>query len=93
MAARQSIVLLKNHNKDTNLKSQVNSIFVTGPSAANTDILLGNYHGLNGSMVTLIEGIVSRAPEGMMIKYQARLSMDCSPMRKQIIGQLPGSRE
>jgi beta-glucosidase len=44
---------------------------VIGPSAAATDVLLGSYYGLSDSLVTLVEGIVGRVPEGVKVEYRA----------------------
>ena len=69
-AALKSIVLLKNKNNVLPVKDSVQSICVVGPNAASADILLGNYYGISDTLTTLIEGIVSRAPEGIKIEYR-----------------------
>jgi beta-glucosidase len=69
-AALESAVLLKNRNHILPIASQVKSIFVTGPAAASLDVLLGNYYGINNKMVTFIEGIVDRLPEGIRLEYR-----------------------
>jgi beta-glucosidase len=78
-AAAKSIVLLKNKNDVLPIREQVQKILVVGPTAANIDVLLGNYHGLNDSMTTLIEGIVARVPEGVGLQY----SYGC-PLNQQV---------
>ncbi len=70
-AALQSAVLLKNKNQVLPIGPQVKSIFVTGPAAASLDVLLGNYYGINNQMVTLLEGIVGRLPDGIQLEYRA----------------------
>src|SRR5450759_2288395 len=73
-AALKSIVLLK--NKDGVLPigaragSPVRHILLVGPNAASLDVLFGNYHGLSERLVTLLEGIAERAPEGVKIEYR-----------------------
>lgn len=67
-AAAQGIVLLKN-NGVLPLAPTVRQLLVTGPGAASIDPLLGNYSGLNGSMVTLLEGLTARVAEGVQIAY------------------------
>jgi len=73
-AALKSIVLLK--NKDGILPigaragSPVRNILLVGPNAASLDVLFGNYHGLSERLVTLLEGIAERAPEGVKIEYR-----------------------
>jgi beta-glucosidase len=68
-AAAESVVLLKNKNNILPIKSSARKIFVTGPTATSLEALLGNYCGLNDRMITLLEGITGRVPEGMGIGY------------------------
>lgn len=68
-AALESIVLLKNKNNILPIQSSVRKIFVTGPNATSTEVLLGNYYGFNERMITLLEGITGRIPEGMGMEY------------------------
>ena len=69
-AAVKSIVLLKNKDNILPIKADVRRITVVGPNATNLDVLHGNYCGLNDSMSTLLEGIVSRVPEGINVEYR-----------------------
>jgi beta-glucosidase len=69
-AAQQSMVLLK--NKDGLLplqKEKYKTILVTGSNAANTDVLLANYHGLSSNMVTFAEGITQVAGPATGVQY------------------------
>ena len=68
-AAAESVVLLKNKNNILPIKPSARKIFVTGPTATSMEALLGNYCGLNDRMITLLEGITGRVPEGMGIGY------------------------
>src|SRR4026208_1800583 len=68
-AATKSIVLLKNKNNILPIKPSARKIFVTGPTATSMEALLGNCCGLNDRMITLLEGITGRVPEGMGIGY------------------------
>jgi beta-glucosidase len=68
-AATKSIVLLKNKNNILPIKPTARKIFVTGPTATSMEALLGNYCGLNDRMVTLLEGLTARVPEGMGLGY------------------------
>jgi len=69
-AALESIVLLKNKGDLLPLNHRIRNIRVLGPSAAEVGVLLGNYSGLNGSLTTLLEGIVDRLPEGTGFEYR-----------------------
>lgn len=68
-AAAESIVLLKNKNGVLPLKKSVKSLAVVGPSAASVEALLGNYYGVSGSMVTVLEGVVAGAPPACSVEY------------------------
>jgi beta-glucosidase len=70
-AAVKSVVLLKNKGNILPLSEAIRSIYVVGPNAANGDVLLGNYNGMNDSLSTLLEGITSRTPEGVKLGYRA----------------------
>ena len=55
--ARQSLVLLKNDDHILPLSKDLCSIAVIGPSADETEVLLGNYSGTPSSPVSILEGI------------------------------------
>lgn len=69
IAATESVVLLKNKNNILPIKPSTKKIFVTGPTAASMEVLLGNYYGFNEKMTTLLEGLTGRIPEGMGMEY------------------------
>lgn len=69
-AAVKSVVLLKNRNNILPLSPDVRTMRVLGPTAADVSVLLGSYHGLNGTLTTLLEGIVARMPEGVGLEYR-----------------------
>ncbi|HRE08333.1 MAG TPA: glycoside hydrolase family 3 N-terminal domain-containing protein, partial [Opitutaceae bacterium] len=77
-AAVESMVLVKN-NGVLPLRADHESILVTGPTAANTTALLGNYYGFSPRMVTLAEGILGRAPESCRVVYRMGCPLS-SPM-------------
>src|SRR5688572_1419089 len=67
--ATESVVLLKNKNNILPIKPSTKKLFVTGPTATSVEVLLGNYYGFNDQMITLLEGITGRIPEGMGMEY------------------------
>lgn len=69
--AVESVVLLKNKDNLLPIKPSTRKIFVTGPTATSMEVLLGNYYGFNNQMITLLEGITGRIPEGMGLEYHA----------------------
>ncbi len=68
-AALESMVLLKNDNAILPLRN-LRSLYVIGPTAANAEVLMGNYYGLSESLTTLVEGIVAATPEGVRLEYR-----------------------
>ena len=69
-AAVESIVLLKNKNNLLPIAPSVRSIFVTGPHAADVNTLLGNYYGISDTLTTILQGLISQAPEGVRAGYR-----------------------
>lgn len=67
--AQKSIVLLKN-NGVLPLKNDLSKYFITGPNAASTEILLGNYHGVNPNMVTILEGVAGAVNPASQLQYR-----------------------
>ena len=67
--ATESMVLLKNKDNILPIKPFTKKIFVTGPTATSIEVLLGNYYGFNNQMITLLEGLTGRIPEGMGMEY------------------------
>lgn len=64
--AQKSIVMLKN-NGVLPLKNDLSKYFITGPTASSIEILLGNYHGINPNLVTILEGVAGAiAPQSQM---------------------------
>jgi beta-glucosidase len=64
VAARESLVLLKNRDGALPLSRELTSIAVIGPNADDPLVLVGNYHGMPSRSVTPLAGIraaVSRA--------------------------------
>ena len=68
-AAAESVVLLKNKDNILPIKPSARKIFITGPTATSMEVLLGNYYGFNNQMITMLEGVTGRIPEGMGLEY------------------------
>jgi Beta-glucosidase-related glycosidases len=69
-AAAESFVLLKNDASLLPLPAAPRSLLVVGPTAGNIPAMLGNYFGMSSRIVTFMEGLVARAPEGCRVKYR-----------------------
>lgn len=69
-AAAESFVLLKNKDNLLPLPAAPRSMLVVGPTAANIGAMLGNYYGVSSRIVTFMEGLVARAPEGCRVMYR-----------------------
>jgi beta-glucosidase len=67
-AARHSLVLLKNDGV-LPLSRDIRTMYVTGPFAGSTEVLLGNYHGLSQELVTVLEGITAKVSAGTTLTY------------------------
>jgi len=67
--ATEAVVLLKNKDNILPIKPSTKKIFVTGPTATSIEVLLANYYGFNNQMITLLEGLTGRVPEGMGLEY------------------------
>ncbi len=71
IAARESIVLLKNSNKTLPLKKSFSRIAVIGPNADEIESLWGNYNGIPSHPVTVLQGIRNKvAPQTEVIYAQ-----------------------
>ena len=68
-AALKSMVLLKN-NGALPLKKDLKTLYITGPQANNSTVLLGNYYGLSNKLVNILEGITSRVSAGTTVDYR-----------------------
>ena len=92
--AVKSIVLLKNKNNLLPLKKEINTLFITGPNAANTNTLLGNYHGLSSEIITPLEGIVGQISKGTMVRYKMGVGInDQQTNRTEWSASLAGSSD
>jgi len=67
-AAIKSVVLLKNNGVLPLNANLLKNLFVTGPTAMDMNALLGNYNGLSGQLVTILEGIIGRVDAGTVVE-------------------------
>jgi beta-glucosidase len=77
-AAQKTCVLLKNSNNALPLKKDIKSLYIIGPSAANIEVLLGNYNGVSNRHVTVLDGITSQINPGTSVNYR----IGCLPDRE-----------
>ncbi len=75
-AAVESIVLLKNANGVLPLRKDAKRLYVTGPCAANVEVLLGNYFGVSDNLVTILEGITGKLEPGSFAGYTQGFLLD-----------------
>ncbi|MDX2248744.1 MAG: glycoside hydrolase family 3 C-terminal domain-containing protein [Bacteroidia bacterium] len=74
-AAEKAVVLLKN-NGILPLSRNIPRLHVLGPNATNTDVLMGNYHGVSGNMHTILEGITDKVNPGTQLRYNYAFLQD-----------------
>jgi beta-glucosidase len=67
-AAAKLVVLLKN-NGVLPVRKDLKRVIITGPLAADVDVLLGNYNGVPANAVTILEGITTAVDPGTRISY------------------------
>ena len=72
--ARQSIVLLRNENNVLPLKKTLQKIAVIGPNADNSISVLGNYNGIPSEIVTVLQGIKSKAGNHIQVVYEKAIN-------------------
>ena len=75
-AAAESIVMLKNANGVLPLQKNMKRLYITGPCAANAEVLLGNYFGISDNLVTILEGITGKLEPGSFAGYTQGFLLD-----------------
>ncbi|MFD2100460.1 glycoside hydrolase family 3 N-terminal domain-containing protein [Flagellimonas iocasae] len=80
--AQKGIVMLKN-NGVLPLKNDLSRYFITGPNAANADVLLGNYYGVNPKLVTVLEGVAGAIHPGSQLQYRIGALLDRESLNPQ----------
>ncbi|WP_299552398.1 glycoside hydrolase family 3 C-terminal domain-containing protein [Seonamhaeicola sp.] len=68
--AQQSIVLLKNKNHVLPLDKNIKTLYVTGPFASSSNILMANYYGMSANLVTVLEGVTEKVSLGTSLNYR-----------------------
>lgn len=68
-AANESIVLLSNKEHTLPLQNNLKNIFVTGPNADATNVMLANYNGNSGNLTTFLEGITNKISAATTLGY------------------------
>ena len=69
VAARESLVLLKNRDGALPLERELKCIAVIGPNADDPLMLVGNYHGMPSQTVTPLAGIRAAVSRGTKVWY------------------------
>jgi len=69
VAARESLVLLKNRDGALPLSRSLKSIAVIGPNADDPSVLVGNYHGMPSQSTTPLAGIRTAVSRGTKVWY------------------------
>ncbi len=75
-AAIESVVMLKNANNVLPLRKDMKRLYITGPTAASVEVLLGNYYGISGDLVTILEGIAGKLEPGTFAGYTQGFLLD-----------------
>jgi beta-glucosidase len=79
-AAAKSIVLLQNKNNVLPLDKNIKHLYVTGPNAADVDVLMGNYNGMSGEMATVLEGVTEAVSPATMVEYRPGCLLNGKPV-------------
>ncbi len=74
-SAQKSLVLLKN-NGVLPLKKDLKRLFAIGPLVADVDVMLGNYNGQSGNVVTVVEGLTNAVSLGTRFEYRHGFLLD-----------------
>ncbi len=75
-AAVKSLVLLKNEGGLLPLAKDLKMVYVTGPLAADAQVMLGNYYGLNEDVATVLEGVVGKVSAATKVDFRQGALLD-----------------
>jgi beta-glucosidase len=70
------MVLLKNEGNLLPLRKDLKMVYVTGPLAADAQVMLGNYYGVNEDVSTVVEGVVGRVSAGTKVDFRQGALLD-----------------
>ncbi|MCX7986439.1 MAG: glycoside hydrolase family 3 C-terminal domain-containing protein [Bacteroidales bacterium] len=90
-AAEKSIVLLKNANHVLPLPKDIKYLYVLGPNANTSEVLIGNYYGQSGDMSPILAGITAKVNAGTKIQYKYAFLPDRKNINSMdwVLGDLP----
>jgi beta-glucosidase len=75
-AAVKSMVVLKNADGLLPLPKDLRMVYVTGPLAADAQVMLGNYYGLNEDVATVLEGVVGKVSAATKVDFRQGALLD-----------------
>jgi beta-glucosidase len=75
-AAVKSMVLLKNADGLLPLPKDLRMVYVTGPLAADAQVMLGNYYGLNEDIATVLEGVIGKVSAATKVDFRQGTLLD-----------------
>lgn len=75
-AAVKSMVLLKNTDGLLPLPKDLRMVYVTGPLAADAQVMLGNYYGLNEDIATVLEGVMGKVSAATKVDFRQGALLD-----------------
>ncbi|HVQ30975.1 MAG TPA: glycoside hydrolase family 3 C-terminal domain-containing protein, partial [Vicinamibacteria bacterium] len=75
-AAVKSLVLLKNEASLLPLRKDLKMVYVTGPLAADVQVMIGNYYGVNEDVSTILEGVVGKVSAGTKVDFRQGTLLD-----------------
>jgi beta-glucosidase len=75
-AAVKSMVLLKNEDGLLPLPKDLRMVYITGPLAADAQVMLGNYYGLNEDIATVLEGVVGKVSPATKVDFRQGALLD-----------------
>jgi beta-glucosidase len=75
-AAVKSMVLLKNANRLLPLRKDLRKVYVTGPLAADAQVMIGNYFGVNDDISTVLEGVSGKVSAATSVLYDPGSRLD-----------------